>query len=660
MRSTGSRWRGLAVGVALAASVAQGDIQPTAKAPLAPPLFSFDLASPSVGPGLLASDVLRTPGPAIEVPAPNLGLFFANADELDALSFSNSTFTASTTFLITFSVDRLSAGLADPDPALVADGFPFNMKEQAAKGQAAGDQFMSLTLFNKDGPTDGGDANPNNTQPRNQGDAGGVDFSADPNVSPAATTGDPLDEVDAGATEWGGADLTTPIFFSLANNSPSLLGTPFLPPGDGATIYVDMLPNQQFGQNVYVQGFQLGLQPGDDIAALIVFDDGDLKFENGVDQVIFTLSRDSPSLAGPLGPADLLTSKGNGIFELYASAQLLGLLATDHVDMLDLAPCNNVQECVNLWAIGYFDIGGFEPPRYKGSMSGAPTAGQEGWYVPAVGGDPHHVYTYASNALGVPRNPLGGAQFDGAKSDFSTTGANPRAEHHQGFTAGDEYQLRFDFYGRSTVAPATNVLGGVSLQPSTKAMFIDVLASFPNVNEPSVFQIGILGEDASGAPTPQPGVLPGPPWTALTPGDWYRVCVCFNFKTRRVSRACIRNLTLGTPSACSELSDLYIAGSLAGLPYPTGLRLLVGGDDNIAAFDNVSVASGPCGCPTCPPDLDGDGFVGQGDLGILLAAFGKCPGDPGYSFVAGSLAGDLCVTQGDLGVLLSFYGSPCP
>lgn len=62
----------------------------------------------------------------------------------------------------------------------------------------------------------------------------------------------------------------------------------------------------------------------------------------------------------------------------------------------------------------------------------------------------------------------------------------------------------------------------------------------------------------------------------------------------------------------------------------------------------------------CPADLDGDGLIGQGDLGILLAAFGACPGEPGYHAGAGALGGDPCVTQADLGVLLASYGTACP
>jgi hypothetical protein len=62
----------------------------------------------------------------------------------------------------------------------------------------------------------------------------------------------------------------------------------------------------------------------------------------------------------------------------------------------------------------------------------------------------------------------------------------------------------------------------------------------------------------------------------------------------------------------------------------------------------------------CPTDLDNSGGTDQSDLGILLAAFGTCPGDAGHNAAAGALAGDPCVTQADLGVLLAAFGVSCP
>jgi len=56
------------------------------------------------------------------------------------------------------------------------------------------------------------------------------------------------------------------------------------------------------------------------------------------------------------------------------------------------------------------------------------------------------------------------------------------------------------------------------------------------------------------------------------------------------------------------------------------------------------------GEPAEPADLDGDGVVGSGDLGALLAAWGACAGCPE------DLDGDGAVGSGDLGILLAAWG----
>ena len=75
--------------------------------------------------------------------------------------------------------------------------------------------------------------------------------------------------------------------------------------------------------------------------------------------------------------------------------------------------------------------------------------------------------------------------------------------------------------------------------------------------------------------------------------------------------------------------------------------------------DFVAVAAGWChtlaikGCIL--GDLDGDGCVGQADLGILLADWGCTGGD-----CAGDCDGDGDTDQADLGLLLAHWGEGCP
>ncbi len=61
----------------------------------------------------------------------------------------------------------------------------------------------------------------------------------------------------------------------------------------------------------------------------------------------------------------------------------------------------------------------------------------------------------------------------------------------------------------------------------------------------------------------------------------------------------------------------------------------------------------PCDGSDCPGDLNGDGYVGQQDLGILLAWY-----DSGTD--GGDLDGDGDTDQSDLGILLAYYDTNCP
>ncbi len=62
--------------------------------------------------------------------------------------------------------------------------------------------------------------------------------------------------------------------------------------------------------------------------------------------------------------------------------------------------------------------------------------------------------------------------------------------------------------------------------------------------------------------------------------------------------------------------------------------------------------------PICPGDIDGDGHVGQADLGILLSTYNLPSDDPQYDNNA-DLDCDGDVDQSDLGILLAHYGEDC-
>ncbi len=229
-------------------------------APLASPQYSFDLASPSVLDGsVVASDVLELgfPFPAAYIKGNDIGLL-SPQDDIDALSSGHSGMNPDSPFLVQFSVDRETVGLAPPDVSMIDQGIPFNVFDQALRNHAAGDQFLSFRAFGTEGndptsavalPTSVSDfaieinAPPtaNNVLVRNNFDEGGTDFAAYP-ITHADTSlvGEiALDRVDAHAVfESSQADPFPAVFFSLTTDSPSLVAISRVLPASGANVFV--------------------------------------------------------------------------------------------------------------------------------------------------------------------------------------------------------------------------------------------------------------------------------------------------------------------------------------------------------------------------------------------------------------------------------------
>ena len=331
--------------------------------PLDPPLYSFDAASPAVLDGTLgANDILALafPNPVVNVPGAALGLQDAG-DDLNALSADSTNLDQATTFVLLFSVDRTSVGTARPDDTLLGLRIPYNMLDQAQRGQASGDQYMTLDLYNREGQvarTRGGTrATSNNSLDRNQYDEGGTDFSAKPEVSAGENVARALqDNVNATATFPpldGTRGVPLAVFLTADGQSPSLELLPGVP--SGANIYLNEDPATPDSQTrLFVEFSQLGLVQGDDIDAMIIIDDvpDGAPFDPLVDQVLFSLTPDSPSLAtiegaSPAGAAaDIFTTVAGAQPAVFALALDLGLGdASDNVDALDFLPCIDAQLC---------------------------------------------------------------------------------------------------------------------------------------------------------------------------------------------------------------------------------------------------------------------------------------------------------------------------
>lgn len=371
---------------------------PHALVPIPKPHFSIDLVSPSngkptLGGPITAGAILDAPGPNVTFPAAGLRLSHP-ADELDEMSGNRFDVGPTDKFVILFGVDRASAGARGPDASMLPSR-PYNVQDQATRRQAGGDTYMTLDLYTRGGgplPFEAARLAPikNNTLVINQGDTGGIDYDMIEDVSPLMILppGTPIDEgdgiyyepippltsgdsrltPDAAAVDSNGGGsgddrgIVLLLYFTLSRTSPSLAQLP--PPASGATIYVDSNPSSPFSENVYATHSQLGLTggpTGDDIDGLLVFDAGiQGVFDTGIDQVIFSLARGSPSLGGSYSPADLFTSSGGGVFNRIVTADDLGLLSTDNVDNLELLKTTDAATTAFNSAIYYVLPGDFD------------------------------------------------------------------------------------------------------------------------------------------------------------------------------------------------------------------------------------------------------------------------------------------------------------
>lgn len=327
--------------------------------PLPSPAFSFDASSPKVADGQVHADaLLGLNNEALQVMREGweFGLGLAD-DEIDGLSLANSDHVPSARFSLLFSVDRSSPGLVAPDAELVALGIPYNIQDQAARGHAGGDQFLSTALYSLTLPVESDTWN--SVLVRNNFDEGGTDFVADPPVSAyEVVVGAPQDDVDATVVAGEGDEL----YFTVSRASPSLAGLQGRPFPSGADVFRFLPPGRRLDRSsstkpsdppqpvngacqagcvqqangyygdcrsqggsvegcaagahallddclqttcaitppappgLYATAVELGLVPDDDVDALIVFDTNGNGLFDGDDTVLFSLTADSPSL----------------------------------------------------------------------------------------------------------------------------------------------------------------------------------------------------------------------------------------------------------------------------------------------------------------------------------------------------------------------------
>lgn len=123
--------------------------------------------------------------------------------------------------------------------------------------------------------------------------------------------------------------------------------------GLGAAIMKYEQPSGPFDRDhlvVFAPATASGLGESDQIDGMVLSDFGN-SGPNGIldpnfDEMLFSLAPGSPSLAG-FSAADVFYTGFDGSFSLFASADDLGLLETDDIDAMDIAPLRIPGDCNN-------------------------------------------------------------------------------------------------------------------------------------------------------------------------------------------------------------------------------------------------------------------------------------------------------------------------
>ena len=336
--------------------------------PLPAPMYSFDTGSPKViNPAIpiTAKDVLELgfPDPVVAIVGPKLGLIYTT-DSLDAMSANFAdVLLGGETFAMLFSVDRATIGVGQPDATLVALNVPYNVTDQAARGHACADQFMTTSLFSlgAEGDTAGMGSTGKNVLTRNNYDEGGVDFGGDPPTKSKEYAGaGGKDRVDA-MTELRRLPIAASefdaVYYSIENESPALDDLANLPPQlrSAANVYFTYSPALPADINLFASFENLDLAKEDDIDALIVVDAGVVGVWDAGDQVLFSLAPGSPSLAyapssanSPAADVYIVSYDVGPTRMLFAPANELGLghsTDVDNVDALHFTLCDDAVAC---------------------------------------------------------------------------------------------------------------------------------------------------------------------------------------------------------------------------------------------------------------------------------------------------------------------------
>ena len=215
-----------------------------------------------------------------EAPAPSLAGVLGDI-EVDGFSFDSNDIDEF--FRLCFSVDELSQGMVGT-----------HVRDEADLNEQEGDAFLSRGEYSRGGFVSGG---PGHDQVIDESELGLV----------------PGDDVDGAAAGDFGSES---IYFTQA--------------GSSAVFF-------QNASNTFASTAALDLLSGDDVDALVVWDDNNNGVFDGTDQALFSLARGSQTLTnGGFSAADVFSVTAGGTLSLFASHADLGLEFTDNLDALEL------------------------------------------------------------------------------------------------------------------------------------------------------------------------------------------------------------------------------------------------------------------------------------------------------------------------------------
>jgi hypothetical protein len=319
----------------------------------------------------------------------------------------------------------------------------------------------------------------------------------------------------------------------------------------------------------------------------------------------------------------------------------------------------------------------FEPPTYSGSSTGVLTAGQDGWYIPAVGGDPHSIFTYTGAPFSIPQLAGGGTQFDMGQAVTTSS----RAQHDvPGFAAGGVWEAEFDVLGAyNGTLPAADNLGSFSLQDSATTRYFQQLMNWGSGAVVIGVPVGAtltnytatadryhmpIGHFTTAVPSGSAAItfdIPSVAWMDLFVNHWYHVKVRWTFDPAapKILSVSIRDVTAGGAEATTDVSsrDWFLQGGPGStFPLPTAVRLFAGNLGSVTAWDNVVVRPAPAGCYANCDDSTTAPILNVGDFTCFLQRFAA--GDS-YANCDNSTTAPV-LNVGDFTCFLQRFAAGCP